>query len=378
MKPVFPTWMVLLGVSAALAGCSMFSSDPKNKPAELTPIVASEELSVVWRGAVGKAGDFVFTPAVVGDSTYAAGRDGTIARFDNGRETWRISAGETLSGGVGSDGALVAVGTPKGEVLTFDAETGKPLWKAQVSSEVLAAPAIGEGLVVVRSGDSRIAGFDTADGTRRWVYQRATPTLNLRTNVGVLLGQKVVVAGFPGGKLVALNNETGTAIWEVTVALPKGATELERVADLGSSPVVQGRDICAAAFQGRVACFDIGTGNMTWSRDVSSSAGIDMDDQRVYVSDDAGTVLAFSRQTGASIWKQDKLFMRRLTRPVALGRRVAMADFQGVVHLLNAEDGTFVGRATTDGSAIRAEPQRTGDGLVVQTRDGGVFALRPR
>jgi outer membrane protein assembly factor BamB len=368
----------LLGVVALLGGCSLFSSDSKVKPAELTPIQATAELSVLWHGSVGKAGDFVFTPAVVEGSVFAAGYDGTIIRFDGGREAWRISAGEKLSGGVGSDGSLVAVGTPKGDLLAFDAETGNPVWKAHVSSEVLAAPVVGEGLVVVRSGDSRIAGLDAKDGKRRWIYQSAMPTLTLRSNVGVLLGQKVVVAGFPGGKLVALNNQSGASIWDVAVAQPKGATELERVADLSSLPAVQGREICAAAFQGRVACFDIGTGNMLWNRDISSSAGLDMDSQRVYVSDDKGSIYAYARDSGASLWKQDKLFMRRLSRPIALGSRVATADFQGVLHLLNAEDGSFVARASTDGSAVLGDPQRLGDGVVVQTRDGGVFALGVR
>jgi outer membrane protein assembly factor BamB len=370
--------LALVGAVALLAGCSIFSSDSKNKPAELTPFEASAELTTLWRGDVGTGGDFVFTPAVVGDTVYAVANNGKIVRYDNGREVWRVSAEGNLSGGVGADDKIVAVGTAKGDVLAFDADDGRMLWKTRVSSEVLAAPVVGDGQVVVRSGDSRIAGLNAKDGKRRWVYQRATPALSLRTNVGVLLGQHVVVAGFPGGKLVAINNQTGVAIWEVAVAQPKGSTELERVADLTSLPVVDGREICAAAFQGRVACFDISTGNMLWSRDVSSSAGIDMDRQRVYVSDDKGTVQAFARDSGASLWKQDKLFMRRLSRPIALGSRVAMADFQGVVHLLNAEDGAFVARAKTDGSAIRAEPKRFGDGFVVQTGDGGVFALRPR
>lgn len=375
------SWLrvVLLSGSALLSGCSLFSSDSKAKAAELASFDASAEIVEAWQGSAGKAGDFSFTPAVVQDSVYAAGHNGTLVRFDKGREVWRISIDEKLSGGVGSDGQLVAVGTSKGEVLAFDAETAKPLWKERLSSEVLAAPAVGEGLVVVRTGDSRIAGLDAKDGKRRWLFQRTAPTLSLRTSVGVLLGQKVVVAGLPGGKLVAINNQTGAAIWDVTVALPKGATELERVADLASSPVVQGRDICAAAFQGRVACFDIATGNMKWGRDISSSAGIDMDDKRVYVSDDKGTVHAFSRESGASVWKQDKLFMRRLCRPIALGKHVAVADFEGIVHLLDAETGAFAARIKTDGSAIQAEPQRLEDGgFVVQTKDGGVYALRPR
>lgn len=366
---------VALLTTVLLAGCSGAS---KIKPAELTPFTATGELVERWHDSVGKAGDFVFTPAVVDNTVFAAGHDGSLARFDQGREVWRIAVGDKLSGGVGSDGRLVAVGTAKGDVYAYDAETGKQLWKAHVSSEVLAAPAVGEGLVVVRSGDSRIAALAASDGKRRWLFQRATPTLTLRTNVGVLIGQRVVVAGFPGGKLVALNNQTGAQIWEVTVALPKGATELERIADLSSTPAVQGRDICAVAYQGRVACFDIATGNMSWSRDVSSSAGLDMDEKRVYVTDDKGSVLAFARDTGASIWKQDKLFMRALTRPLVVGRRIAVADFQGIVHLLDAETGEFVARVKTDGSPVHAELQRFGDGLLVQTRDGGLYAFSPR
>lgn len=371
--------VVLLGGSALLSGCSLFSSDSNVKAADLSSFEATAEIVESWQGSVGKAGGYSFTPAVVEDSVYAAGHNGTLVRFDKGREVWRISIDEKLSGGVGSDGQLVAVGTLKGDVLAFDAESAKPLWRERLSSEVLAAPAVGEGLVVVRTGDARIAGLDAKDGKRRWLFQRTAPTLTLRTSVGVLLGQKVVVAGLPGGKLVAINNQTGAAIWDVTVALPKGATELERVADLASSPVVQGRDICAAAFQGRVACFDIATGNMKWGRDISSSAGIDVDDKRVYVSDDKGTVHAFSRDSGASVWKQEKLFMRRLSRPIALGKHVAVADFEGVVHLLDAETGAFAARIKTDGSAIQAEPQRLDEGgFVVQTKDGGVYALRPR
>ena len=209
---------LVVTVALLVGGCSTLdklnpfsSSTSKVKAAELTPIQATADLRVLWQTNVGTAGDFVFTPAAVGDSVYAAGHDGTITRHDNGREVWRVAAGKKLSGGVGAGAKVVAVGTAKGEVLTFDAETGRPLWQARVSSEVLAAPAVGDGLVVVRSGDSRIAGFDAGDGKRRWVYQRATPALSLRSNVGVLLAENVVVAGFPGGKLVAINSQNGAA-----------------------------------------------------------------------------------------------------------------------------------------------------------------------
>jgi outer membrane protein assembly factor BamB len=282
--------------------------------------------------------------------------------------------GTPISGGVGADGRVVAVGTAKGEVLAFDS-AGKELWRTRVSSEVLAAPRIADGIVVVRSGDNRVFGLDAADGKRKWVYQRATPSLSLRTNVGVTIAGNAALAGFPGGKLVAIALTNGAALWEATVALPKGATELERVADVTSSPVVSGREVCAAAFQGRVACFDLASGNHLWSRDMSSVSGLDMDGRQLYVTDDKGAVHALDRANGASLWKQDKLFLRQVSRPIALGSHVAVGDYQGVVHLLRREDGAFAARFATDGGGIAADPQRIDGGFLVQTRNGGLYAL---
>ncbi len=374
---------ILLALLAG--GCSTIdklnpftSSGPKVAPAELTPIKATAELRVAWQANVGASGESVFTPAVVGDSVYAAAGDGTLARFDGGRQIWRISAGQHLSGGVGSDGKLVVIGTPKGEVLAFDAQTGQAAWKSRVSSEVLAAPAVGGGLVVVRSGDSRLFGFEVANGKRRWVYQRSTPALALRSNVGVLLADNAILAGFPGGKLVAVASANGAALWEVTVAQPKGATELERIADISSLPVIDGREVCAVAYQGRVACFDLNNGSQLWAREISSIAGLDMDAKSLYVSDDKGALHALDRANGSSLWTQDKLLLRGLSRPLALGSHVAVADDQGIVHLLKSDDGTFAARIGTDGSAVAAQPQHIAAGnsrFLVQTRNGGLYAL---
>lgn len=371
-------------LAAVLTGCSTmermnpvnwFSSAPKVKPAELEAITPSASLATIWQASVGSAGGYVLTPAVVGPSVYAAAQDGTLARYDNGGQVWRINAGQPISGGVGADGSLVVVATAKGNVLAFD-NSGKALWNARVTSEVLAAPQIAEGLVLVRSGDNRIFGLDAADGKRKWVYQRSTPALSLRSNVGVTVAGKAVLAGFPGGKLVAIALNNGAAIWEATVALPKGATELERVSDVTSAPVIGGQEVCAAAYQGRIACFDLASGNHLWSRDMSSAAGLDMDGRNVYVTDDKGSVNALDRANGATVWKQDKLFMRQVSRPIAMGSHIAVGDYQGVVHLLRRENGAFAARFNTDSSGISAEPQRVAGGFLMQTRNGGLFALK--
>lgn len=378
----------VLALVVALAGCSTVgdlwgdwfgTSAKKQIPAPLVEFKPSAMLSVAGSASVGDAGNSMFVPGQWQGAIFAAGRDGRLARFESGpsgglRETWRVDTGHKLSAGVGVGPTLAVVGTIKGDVLAFD-HNGKAVWQAKVSSEVLAAPTVTQDTVYVRSGDGRVFAFDAADGKRKWFYQRATPTLTVRSAAGVILDHGGVFAGFGGGKLVALDASSGAVGWEASVAQPRGVGELERIADVTSNPVTDGQTICAAAFQGRVACFEMNSGNPIWGRDLSSLTGVAMDPRYVYVSEVKGAVHSFDKASGASLWKQDKLTNRQLSGPLVYRGYVVVGDLQGYVHVLSREDGSFAARIATDGSPIRATPQATANGILVQTLKGGLFLL---
>ncbi len=393
MKRVFAT-VAILSAALLLAACgggSMVSDaidtiNPLNwfgsrsvapDMAPLPVLARSIKVNTLWQADVGNSRRAIFSPAVVGDSVYAAAGDGTITRLDaaSGRQLWRIGAGESLTGGVGAGGGLVAVGNGKGEVLAFDS-SGTALWKTRVSSEVLAAPQVAQGVVVVRSADGRIFGLAAKDGKRKWYYQRATPTLSVRSPVGITISAGVVYAGFAGGKLVAISLSNGAVRWEATVALPHGTTELERVTDVIGLPVVAGREVCAAAYQGRIGCFELASGQALWGREMSSTSGLALDARYAFVSDDQGAVHALDRSSGTSVWRQDKLRLRNLSAPLALGREIVVADIQGYVHFLERESGAFVGRVATDGSPVSTNPVGLPNGgFLIQTRSGGLYAF---
>jgi len=350
------------------------SSGPKMAP--LPPLNATAEVRTVWSASVSKAGDYAFTPAVVDNVVYAAAANGTVSRIEDGKAVWKINVGQPLSAGVGANARLVVVATPKGEVLAFSAEDGKALWKARVSSEVLAAPAVGDDGVAVKSGDNQVFLLDAGDGGRKWAYQRSTPPLSVRSAGSPVFADRYLFVGYPGGKLVALALQNGAPVWEGAVALPKGATELDRVADIVASPVIDGRQICAVAFQGRVACFDMGQGGaMVWSRDISSVSGLAMDGRYLFVTDDKGVVYGLDRLSGSSLWKQDRLKNRRLSAPVIRRGLVVVADAEGIVHFLSREDGSFAARQKTDGTPVRAPLQLLGSSVLVQTSGGSVSAI---
>jgi outer membrane protein assembly factor BamB len=347
-----------------------------HKPGPLPTYDAKVTPRVDWQVPLGAKGGQSFAPAVRSDAIYAASPDGTIVSVDPASGDLADQGREALSAGVGA-ARVVVVGTAKGDVIAFDS-TGKTLWQVKVSTEVSGPPKAADGKVMVWALDGRIYGLSDADGSQKWVYTRTNPPLQVRRFAGGTTSRGALFTGTAGGRLLALDIATGALGWEASVATPKGATELERIADVTSAPIVEERQACAAAFQGRVACFEIVRGTLIWSRDFSSLGGIAIDGRYLYVTDDKGSIHALDKSTGASIWKQDKLAARFPSGPVIVGEQVGVVDGEGYLHLLDRNDGNLVGRVATDGSAALSQPVTVGNAAVWQSAGGTLISASAR
>ena len=379
----------LVALVVLLASCStltelrqeaadkVFGREPPNPPADLEGFKPSYSAKVDWSNNIGKTEQYDFTPALDSSGVYTDNSDGEIAKFDNnnGKKLWSINTGERISGGIGIGAGILLVGTSKGNLFAYDV-AGKLLWKAKLSSEILSVPRYFDGLVIVRTGDNHIFGLNATDGSRKWVYERVTPALSLRSSVGIIVDGGAVYAGFAGGKLVAIRADNGKLIWEATVAQPKGVTEIERIADITSLPVVDGAFVYAVAYQGRIASVDRATGKVVWNRDISSFAGLSAQDEKIFVSHSLGAVYSLDNTSGKTFWRQGALANRRLTAPLPMGNIIAVGDLEGYVHFLTRDEGNFAARIKLDDHAVMSlAPGTNPTQLLAETRDGGLYAV---
>lgn len=374
MNKNMKAWLVACCLPALLGACA---SDASRVP-PLPVIHPSAAVAPLWQVPVGASGEAVLTPAVVGSSVYAASAQ-ALYKIDaaTGRVLFGINTGHPLSGGVGAGQGLLAVGTSDGQVLAYN-PLGQPAWHQDLHSEIVGAPAVGSGQVVVRTMDGRVVALNASNGQPQWTYQHQQPALVVRSNAGPVLAGGAVFVGLPAGRLVALNAADGTLGWDSVVSYPHGVTDIERVNDVVSPPLVIGEGVCAISFQGRVGCFDGRNGNLIWSKDLSSTTGLASDGHHLFASDAQGHVYAFDLVTGAQFWRQDGLAGRQLSAPQIIGRHVVIGDRQGIVHVLSADDGRLQNRMATDGSAIQAQPQLSGNTALVQTQKGRLLALSVR
>lgn len=368
----------------ALSGCAAVDTVqgwfgknvPAVEPARLTEFKESAKFEIRWRSDIGDSGANLLRPALTKDAVYGVSGKGALVRIEraSGKQVWRVESDILVSGGVGAGEGLVLIGGNKGDVLAYG-EDGKLRWKSRMPSEVLSVPEVAGGVVLVRSGDGRIAGLDAADGKRIWLYERSTPALVVRSHAGVTIQRGVAFAGFAGGKLVALNIRNGAVLWEASVSQPRGNTELERISDITGNPAVDDEQACAIAFQGRVACYGVAQGTPLWNRDIGSDKGMMLLYKNLYLSDANGSVMALDKNSGSTLWKNEQLFMRNTSTPFAFGNFVVAGDYEGYLHGLSREDGSFAARIKLDGSPIQAAPLGLDDGLLVQTRGGGLYSL---
>lgn len=380
---------ILLLAAVALSGCGTirgwFSSDDDKPnttdPAPLVEFTATATPTRIWTANAGKGEGRIGVrqaPTVGDGRVYAAAVRGGVRAIDlqSGSQVWHYPSDLRLSGGPGHGDGLVVVGGLDGEVIALDAATGAERWQAQVGNEVLAAPVIGQGTVIVRSNDGRVTAFDAATGARRWFWVRELPTLTVRGHGSALLGPGVVFVGNDDGTMVALSIADGRVLWEQLVGPPDGRTELERMADIDGTPVLDGTAVFATSYKRTTMAIDGPTGRPLWVSDRGGSGRVGLAPNLVAVSDPAGTVWGLDKRSGSAMWQQDGLARRDLGSAVVHGDYVVVGDYDGYLHWLQLDSGQFAARARAGRDALRGTPVVADGILVVQNVDGDLSAWR--
>ncbi len=363
-------------LSVLLSSCGLLFPD-KNKPEpkELVPVKPTIAGRVVWTASTADV-EFPLSVAVNGSTFTVGASDGSVVALDaaKGREIWRANAKSALSAGVGSDGKFAAVVTREGLVVVFEA--GRELWRQPAGTRVVTAPLVAGERVFVVGLDRSVTAFDALNGARLWSVQRPGDPLTL-AQAGVAMAFKNNLLVSQGARLAALDPANGALRWDVALATPRGANEIERLADLVGPAVRVGDVVCARAYQASVGCVNAESGQLLWTKNIGGRGGLAADERYVYAADAADRITAWKADTGEVAWTTDAYLYRELTTPFSLGPVLVFGDFDGQLHFLAADRGAAQLILPTDGAPMAAAPVVSGTTVLIVTRDGGLFALRP-
>ncbi|WP_432696497.1 outer membrane protein assembly factor BamB [Marinobacterium sp. YM272] len=368
-------------LTASLAGCGLWGGPDEVEPAALVDFDAEKNVSVLWSAQVGDGpglGYHQFEPAIGNSRVFAADNEGEVVAIDqaSGEKLWDVELDLPLSGGVGFGFGSVVVATENGEVIVLDATTGEERWRSRVASEVVAQPQVNADLVVVQVINGQVSAFDRVTGEHRWTYDSQIPQLSLRGTGAPVVTDQVTLTGFANGKLLAIDNRSGNAVWEQRIALAEGRSELERIVDVDGRPLIVNGTVYVTSYQGRLVALNPYGPRIVWSRDYSSYRGLASGFGNIYAVSADDKVDAFDAGSSASVWQQPALLNRRLTSPAELNNTVVVGDSEGYLHFMSQIDGHFVARYNFDSSGIYSDPLVVDDVLYVLSNDGRLAALK--
>ena len=377
---------------ALLSGCSLFNGEEDVVTMSPLPKVENQFTPTeVWNSSVGDGvGEFYsnLRPAWQGTTVFAADRHGVVKALDadSGKEIWKADLSEKtgffssnrpalLSGGVTASGNHVYVGSERAVVYALNSDDGKIAWQTNVAGEAVSRPVVSDGLVLVHTSNGMLQGLNESDGTVQWTVNLDMPSLSLRGESAPATAFGAAIVGGDNGRVSAVLMKEGQMIWQQRISQPSGATEIDRLNDVDTSPVVVEGVVYALGYNGNLTALDLRSGQIIWKREVGSVSDFIVDAGRIFVVDQNDRVMALNTQGGVSLWRQSELLHRNLTAPVLYNGYLVVGDSEGYLHWLNTDDGRFVAQQKVDSSGFLSAPVVASDKLLIQAKSGDVYAF---
>lgn len=374
-----------------LSGCSLFNSEEDVVKMSPLPVVENQFTPTTsWSTSVGNGiGKYYSTlhPAFADGVVYAADRHGVVKALsiDDGREIWSVNLAEKdgwfstraalLSGGVTVSGGKVYIGTEQAQVYALNASDGSVAWKTGVVGEALSRPVVSDGLVLIHTSNGQLQALNEADGAVKWTVNLDMPSLSLRGESAPTTAFGAAIVGGDNGRVSAVLMQQGQLIWQQRISQANGPTEIGRLSDVDTTPVVVNGVVYALAYNGNMTALDLRSGQIMWKRDLGSVSDFVIDGNRIYIIDQNDRVLALSTDGGVTLWTQSDLLHRNLTSPALYNGYIVTGDSEGYLHWINVEDGRFVAQQKVDSSGFLTEPVVAGGKLLIQAKDGTLYAL---
>jgi outer membrane protein assembly factor BamB len=385
---------LLTVLTIGLSGCSTFEDedDPKVIP-ELAEIQLQFTPKIKWQEQIGDGVDHHFSrlvPKLHEGVVYAASREGIVTAldFNSGKDIWSVDLrdeaegffadkrSQKIAGGLTIAYSKLYLGTEHGDVLAMNIATGEVLWRQSVKGEVISPPGAGEGLIFVNTGAGFLVALHPDSGEQRWEYEQEVPPLTLRGISAPVVENGGVIFGSANGKLNVVIAESGLEAWQQSVATAVGASELERLVDVDTQPVLSGSTIYSLAYNGNLIAVDMQNGKIQWKKEYSAYQNMSKDGFMLYLTDVSGHVYAVDSRDGSMLWQQNTLDRRGVTGAYASGDYVVVGDSFGYLHWLSKDTGALVSRLELDDTGFYVRAVGKDNEIIVLTRDGELTVVQ--
>lgn len=354
-------------------------------------------IAVAWTAQIN-GGDnrarLASAPVVAGGTLYAIDTEATVHAFNagTGQKLWSTTIGDTqrdgqrarFGGGVSADASGVYAVSGLGDVAALDPASGAVRWTVRPSGPLRGAPTLAFGNLYLMGQDNQLFALRTTDGGVEWQESGSVAPGSVFGVAAPAAGQGTIVAGYSSGELNAYRYENGRPLWADALARTSISVAVSTLADIDADPVIDRGRVFAIGQGGRMAAYELVTGQRTWELNLAGIATPWVAGEWVFVVADDARVFAIARATGRIRWiaqlprwrdEEDREGAIRWTGPVLAGERLILVSTDGRMAQVNPLDGSVSSIAQISGGT-RLPPVVANGMLYVMDDSGRITAWR--
>lgn len=332
-------------------------------------------------------------PVVADNKLFVSDTSGVVHAFaaDTGAQLWEAqtvkdkdNSSARFGGGASVDSGRVYATNGLGDVVALDASNGSEVWRAHPGGPLRGSPTIANNQVYVISQDNQLFALGTEKGDVQWTASASVETQGVFGVAAPASARGTVVAGFSSGELNAYRYENGNALWADVLSRTSMTTSVSSLSDIDAEPVIDNNRVYAVGQGGRMVAMDLNTGGRVWEQNIAGIATPWVAGEWLFVVTDDARLLCIARGSGKVRWISQLKNYKNVKKkknpyswigPVLAGNRLVLANTEGEIVSVSPSDGSVQDTVRHDDS-ISLSPIVANNTLYILDDKGRITAYR--
>ena len=351
-----------------------------------------------WAAPIGEGSSqrhrITAEPVSDGVRVFAMDSRATVSAIDTaGNPVWTrdLTRGQDRPQDASGGGLTVVAGTLYvttgfGDLYALDATSGAERWRQRLGAPATGAATVFGDQVYLTTRNSQGWVLDAENGRLRWQVEGAPSAVGVANGSAPAVGSTYAVFPFGSGQVTATYRREGFSAWQSSVTGGRLGQAYARVTDVSADPVIASGRVYVGNPGGRLVALDLDTGSRIWTAEQGALGPVVVAGNSVFLVNDQAQIVRLVASNGDFVWASQLpqfLPVRNELRrrdvyahygPVLAGGQLWVASDDGMLRSFDARSGTMT-QVIEMGSPAAAPPIVVGRTLYVVGADGTLRAF---
>jgi outer membrane protein assembly factor BamB len=319
------------------------------------------------------------SPVVGGGRLYACDAMGVVSALNvkDGSVLWSVDplpeghSSEAMGGGVAYDNGVVFCTTAFGELVAFQAQDGKILWRKPLGAPSRVAPTIKDGTVYALTINNETHAFSAASGASLWNHAGISEAAGILGGASPAVGDGVVVSAYSSGEIFAFQARSGQPIWGDLLNPALRIDSVASIAHIRARPVIMGGAVYVVSHGGQMVAYDLKTGNRLWQREIGAIRSPAVIGDSIFLVTNDTDLICVKKTTGQIHWSTSLPKLDSDKKPILWAGPIIAGDSL----IVAGSNGQLLFASPKDGKLLKTIEMEMNASQSPVVADGALYVL---